>query len=353
VGKGAWESATLVDTGNSGTVAMLLFDDGSAAPDQGSPLYLWVGAKQPGSSDFLRRNGLATDQGSLYVWKTDAVENTPVGLAGVDLGAPVAGYWVLVGSGKDVASGIGNFATADTQRNYALDTLGAMQFLRIEDGDVNPLNGSQVAFNTTGGTYTVPGTPPTTSRSDDYYGTTYTIDFSGAFNDKGQLLTGDDNAFTDLEVISDADRLGANAIDGVRSPDNIAWGSDGFLYVQEDKSTLDGTAPGQFGPQEASIWKLDPNDVDPITGAAAERWAQVNRSSVPAVYGQSDNNPSQVGNWESSGIIEVSDIFGATPGSVFLSTVQAHSLTDGNIAGNPYLVEGGQIDLIQQLPPVI
>jgi hypothetical protein len=351
VGKGAWESATLVDTGNTGTVAMLLFDDGSAAPDQGSPLYLWMGAKEAGSSDFLRRNGLAPDQGSLYVWKTDEVANTPAGLDSVALGAPVAGYWVLVGSGSAVASGTGKFATADAQRTYALDTLGAMQFLRIEDGDVNPLDGSQAAFNTTGGTYSAAGGINTASG--DYYGTTYTIDFSGAFNDNGQLLTDADNAFTDLRVISDADRLGDNAITGVRSPDNLAWGSDGFLYVQEDKSTFNGTASGQFGPQEASIWKLNPNDVDSITGAAAERWAQVDRTAVPTAYGQSDGNPSQVGNWETSGIIEVSDIFGAAPGSVFLSTVQAHSLTNGNIGGDPYLVEGGQIDLIQQLPPVI
>ena len=154
-------------------------------------------------------------------------------------------------------------------------------------------------------------------------------------------------------MISDADRLGADAITGVRSPDNIAWGSDGFLYVQEDKSTRDGTAAGQFGPQEASIWKLDPNAIDPIAGAAAERWLQVDRTAVPAAYGQSDGNPSQVGNWETSGIIEVSGIFGAAPGSVFLSTVQAHSLINGNIVGNPYLAEGGQLNLIQQTPPLI
>jgi hypothetical protein len=31
-----------------------------------------------------------------------------------------------------------------------------------------------------------------------------------------------------------------------------------------------------------------------------------------------------------------------------LSNVQAHSLTNGNLNGFGYLVEGGQIDLIQQ-----
>ena len=57
-----------------------------------------------------------------------------------------------------------------------------------------------------------------------------------------------------------------------------------------------------------------------------------------------------MGEWDSSGIIEVSDLFGATAGSLFLSTVQAHSLVDGNILGDNYLVEGGQILLIESSP---
>jgi len=56
-----------------------------------------------------------------------------------------------------------------------------------------------------------------------------------------------------------------------------------------------------------------------------------------------------VGNWESSGVIDVSALYGAAPGSYFLANVQAHSIKDGNIGGAGYLVEGGQIDLIQQL----
>ncbi|MFM7311907.1 MAG: hypothetical protein ACKO0M_01860, partial [Cyanobium sp.] len=56
-----------------------------------------------------------------------------------------------------------------------------------------------------------------------------------------------------------------------------------------------------------------------------------------------------VGNWESSGIIDVSAFYDAAAGSYFLANVQAHSVKDGNIGGSGYLVEGGQIDLIHQI----
>ncbi|MEA5443966.1 hypothetical protein [Cyanobium gracile] len=66
-----------------------------------------------------------------------------------------------------------------------------------------------------------------------------------------------------------------------------------------------------------------------------------------------DPSSNGVGNWESSGIIDVSTIYGAAPGSVFLANVQAHSLGGGNINGSGYLAEGGQINLIQQTVPLI
>jgi hypothetical protein len=148
-----------------------------------------------------------------------------------------------------------------------------------------------------------------------------------------------------LKVVVDSDRLtGVARQGGVRNPDNIAWGRNGKLYVQEDRSLPGGTADGRFGAEEASIW-----EVDPLTGQA-ERWAQIDRGAVPAVYGQTDSLPTDIGNWESSGVLEVSHLFGAAPGTVFLSDVQAHSLTNGTLNGSSYLVEGGQLQLIQVAP---
>ena len=49
-----------------------------------------------------------------------------------------------------------------------------------------------------------------------------------------------------------------------------------------------------------------------------------------------------LGVWESSGIIDVSDIFGEKKGGLFLLNVQAHGTTGGAITSEN-LVEGGQI----------
>ncbi|MGB7566089.1 MAG: hypothetical protein WBM08_15225 [Prochlorococcaceae cyanobacterium] len=44
---------------------------------------------------------------------------------------------------------------------------------------------------------------------------------------------------------------------------------------------------------------------------------------------------------------------GATPGSFFIANVQAQSLSNGNLWGSDHLGEDGQINLIQQQPPLI
>ena len=319
LGRGGWESAVAVDTGSANTVALMLFDDTSGTANY---LYLWVGTKDPTSGDLLRRNGIDASSGALYAWKAETI-NTQAGLNTVALNTAVAGHWERLGSGTDIAA----LSSAPALRSLA-QAKGAMAFVRIEDGDVNPSTGKQVAFNTTGGS------------GADLYGNTNVIDLSGAFAADGSLRTTANTS--SLQVIVDADRLtGVARQSGVRNPDNIAWARNGKLYIQEDRSVPSGTADGQFGSQEASIW-----EVDPVTGTQ-QRWAQIDRSAVPSIYGQSDSLPSDIGNWESSGVIEVSQLFGASPGSVFLTDVQAHSLTNGTLNGSSYLVEGGQIQMIQ------
>jgi hypothetical protein len=321
-GLGGWESATAVDTGHADTVAVLLFDDTSGSSNY---LYLWVGTKTAGGADLLARNGLAASSGSLYAWKASSIANTPDGIAGVALNTAIAGGWVNLGSGSTIAA----LPTAAALRSLA-SSAGAMAFTRIEDGDVNPASGRQVAFTTTGGSGT------------DLYGNTQILDLSASFGSDGLLAAGAD---TSLRVISDADRLtGVDRQSGVRNPDGLAWSANGSLYVQEDRSLPNGTSNGSFGSEEASIWK-----VDSVTGAAV-RWAQIDRGAVPTAYGQSDSAPLDIGNWESSGVIDVSTFYGAAAGSFFLADVQAHSLTNGNLVGSHYLSEGGQIDLIRVLP---
>ena len=61
---------------------------------------------------------------------------------------------------------------------------------------------------------------------------------------------------------------------------------------------------------------------------------------VTLPVGQTDNDPGDLGDWESSGILDVTDLI---PGydQVLLGNVQAHSVRDGSIATDD-LVQGGQ-----------
>ena len=63
-----------------------------------------------------------------------------------------------------------------------------------------------------------------------------------------------------LDILYDGDDAGAGQFEGsdfgLRSPDNLDWADDGFIYVQEDRSTSNF---GQTSGEEASIWRLDPN----------------------------------------------------------------------------------------------
>ena len=327
LGKGSWENAALVDTGSASTIGLVLFDDATA------PLYMWVGNKNA-SGDVLDQNGLRS--GNLYAWKPaagvipEAGSDATAGPDSDDLkaiasGTPLNGNWVLLGDQTFVAS-----KTASQLRAAAV-AAGAMQFSRPEDGDTNPLNGQQLVFNTTGSA---------SFGSGDKYGNVITLDFTAAFAADGQLNAA---GSTVLKVIYDGDKL-ADPTAGLRSPDNLTWSADGSIYVQEDRTV------SPWGSVDGSIWKLSNSQLDPVTGQAlAERWAVIDRQ-LP--YGQTDAlaGVSNLGEWESSGIIDVSKIYGLTPGSMFIADVQAHGLKDGNLWGDSYLVEGGQLNLIQQNP---
>jgi hypothetical protein len=353
LGKAGWETAIQVDTGSRATVGLLVLDDNTA------PLYLWVGSKSNASgADFLQRNGLAKELGNLYTWVPTANSiGTSAGTVGVpdsadllalSLGTAASGRWALVGSGTQVAGW--DQATLLANAN----ALGALQMSRLEDANVNPFNGKQVVFATTGNS---------AFGGADTFGNLNTLDLSRAFNIQG--LIDDSTNATNLKVIYDGDReitrwdavIGNNngVIDAdergafgatiIRNPDNLTWAKDGFIYVQEDRSV----DKGFFQTQEASIFKVSPTAKDSVTGqAVAERWLQIDRGAVPTVYGQSDSAPTDFGNWESSGIIDVSAIYGQAAGSMFLGDVQAHSLSNGNLNGTGYLVEGGQLNLIQK-----
>lgn len=318
VGRAAWENVALLDSGDPDRIAMLIGDDRS-----GAGLRLYVGHKNAlGDDSFLDRNGLAV--GDLYVWKADNGDTTPA-------------HWSATGTSRtgsfarltqfDAARagepgydtlGYADLVTLDAQRA----ALGAFRFSRPEDLATNPADGTQAAFSSTGRRSLFP---------DDEWGTVYLVDF-----DFSEIATGDIGA--EISILYSGDDAGGGQVSspdfGLRNPDNLDWARDGLLYVQEDPSTPNfGGASGL----EARIWKLDP-----ATGVLVDI-AVVKRGDAALPEGQTDPQPDDLGAWETSGILDVTELYTDNADiQVLVFNVQAHTVHGGSIAENG-LVQGGQI----------
>lgn len=308
LGRGAWENVTAVDTGSQDTIGLLLGDDTA-----GAPLYLYVGTKGPAYASFLVRNGLVG--GTLYAWAADNGDLTPAEFNGE--GSVRTGTWVEVAQRDAAKAGMPGYDDQgyldDSTLRAAAFAKGAFSFSRPEDLGTNPDDGRSVVFASTGRSALFSGA--------DSWGTVYVID----------LDFGGDGASAELRIVHDADDL-ATPDAGIRSPDNLTWALNGYVYVQEDRSV---SGFGAVTGREASIWQLDPwtGDYEGVT--EMDRWA------VPA--GQVDTDPLDLGDWESSGVIDVTKLFKTTKGeTLLLAVVQAHSVRGGAI-DSAGLVQGGQI----------
>jgi serralysin len=339
LGRAAWESVTELDTGSTDQVALLVGDD-----RQSAPLILYVGNKNAnGDGSFLDRNGLA--DGKLYVWvaddaadANDAIEADPRDFSGS--GSTTSGQFVEIDYYRPDLAGTDGYDTqgfADQAKQDALAAgVGAFLFSRPEDVATNPFDGTEAVLASTGRTGIFDDA--------DTWGTTYKVDVD----------FGEGGITADLNILYDGNDEG-NRDFGLRSPDNLDWADNGKIYLQEDRaisSDLFGATSGE----EASIWSIDPFAADPA--ATATRVAQIDRSGVPS--DQTDPNPTDIGNWESSGILDVSTLFGNAPGTQLIYDTQAHSLRDGNIINvpgvdtdgdgtveaNDNLVQGGQLGFL-------
>ncbi|MCB1500684.1 MAG: DUF839 domain-containing protein [Bauldia sp.] len=305
MGRGKWENVAAIDTGDTSRVAFLLTDDSS-----GSALYLYVGAKQAG--DFLDRNGLR--DGALYVWTSDTGDLSPSDFpSGTREGTFVAVAVRDVGHAGDPGYDGNGYLNASTLA-AAADAAGAFSFRRPEDIDSNPLEGNEAVFATTG-----------IASSSDHAGTIYKIavDFGGT------------EPAGEISIVYNAN---ADPAQRIRNPDNVDWSADGYVYIQEGPALAGLFGTGAVNPHEASILRLDPDT------AAVLRVAAIDRNAA-GPFGASDGSPGAVGAWESSGIVDVSTLFGRPAGSLFLADIQAHTVGDGPIAAGD-LGRGGQLVLI-------
>ncbi|MGD8309681.1 MAG: DUF839 domain-containing protein, partial [Chromatiales bacterium] len=320
LGRGAWENVSALDTGNEDQVALLLADD---HPD--APLYLWLGTKRP-HGGFLERNGLS--DGQLHVWVSHGPERTPSDRGGAfsGTGAGRTGSFVPVETRDPARAGVAGYddqgyLDADRLR-AAARRLGAFFFSRPEDIDTDPADGRRAVLASTGHGGINPN---------DQWGTLYAVRVAWRRSPSGGI----EGADATLRILYDADDPGHRG-EGIRSPDNLVWAGDGRIYVQEDRATPAFGARGQ----EASIWVLDPET------SQTRRIARMDRAVVvPA--GTSDVQAGEVGAWESSGILDVTDLLAQGTGSrLLLATVQAHGIRDGVIAERG-LVQGGQLILLE------
>ncbi len=350
LGVAAWESVTALETGTEDKIALLIGDDRETAP-----LYLYVGTKgvdynTDGTIDFLERNGLTG--GDLFVWvSNNATEVDPRDFAGT--GNTTTGSFVEIevysengpkavdgdDEGNSIQDELGydalGFATQAQQDALAIE-VNAFRFSRPEDVATNPNDGTQAVLASTGRTGIFDDA--------DVWGTTYIVDV-----DFTNIATKTIDA--ELNILYDGNDEG-NEDFGLRSPDNLDWADNGLIYLQEDRA-ISADLWGATSGEEASIWTIDPADANPES--TLTRVGQIDRTAVPA--GQTDTNPTDLGNWESSGILDVSTLFGNQPGEMLLFNVQAHSLRDGAIGSSTVegtdpssddrnLVQGGQLSFL-------
>ncbi len=193
----------------------------------------------------------------------------------------------------------------------------------------NPENGREAVLASTGSSKL--------GSNADRVGTLYTIktDF--------RKMTGT------LKIVYDGDMDPSRRL---RSPDNLDWTDDGWIYVQEDMAadTDDDGRPifgaGAANPYEASIVRINPENGE------IQRVAEIDRTAVldPSTFGTAfDRYDGKAGKWETSGILDVSTLFGRKKGTLFILDVRAHGIKNQNdLNGDSEiddegLVEGGQL----------
>eukprot|EP00924_Labyrinthula_sp_SR-Ha-C_P004836 snap_masked-scaffold_1-processed-gene-13.24-mRNA-1 protein AED:1.00 eAED:1.00 QI:0/-1/0/0/-1/1/1/0/629 len=353
LGKGAWESITQIDTNTEDYVAFVMPDDTSPRnidedeDVEAAPLYLYVGEKDRSEeADFLGKNGLRG--GKIYVWApNDQNKNSP--LTFKDTGNIQSGHWVEINNTVDLSQASIDGSTLYDQEGYPTQTnlwlqakeAGAFKFSRPEDISTYSRTGNEFVLVSTGvGSF----------DGVDSFGTIYVMEV--LFSSDGVPEP------SDLKIFIDAD---ADLNRTLRSPDNLDWADDGFIYIQEDR-TASTTPQGEdlFGENaanknEAQLVRINSSSTDGIV----TKLAVINRSviidaSADDPFAATDLDAGSPARWESSGIIDVGTLFGKKPGSLFIFNIQAHGieLQESNpgsriLVGD--LVEGGQLLFLETI----
>ena len=316
LGRCDFENLALLELENPNLIAIVI-----GADTPGAPLFLYVGENDSESDNFLSRNGLSLNQGKLFALIiVDAIN--PLDFHGT--GNSSDGYFQQIEYYRpDLAGtqGYDDLGFANQTLQYELaNQIGAFSFSRPEDLSKNPNNNTEFVLASTGRSSLFNGV--------DSWGTTYiiNIDFIDINNN---------NIQANINIIYDGDDNGNNQFEhpdfGLRNPDNLDWADNGMIYIQEDASY---SLFGSMSEVEASVWELNPSD------GILNRIGIIDRNAIPS--NQYDDDPDDFGEWESSGILDVSNEFSFTNMTLLVLDVMAHSL-DGGPINQHNLEEGGQL----------
>lgn len=300
----------IVVPGYPGKVVGVGLDDASGQ----SELYMYIANSE---QDFIQGNG------KLYVYKTDAKTSagTPLHSGNMVEGQKVYGSFVEVSDPADLS-------TPATQRANNLqrkvDTLGAMPFVRIEDGDYDKNSPETPAIY-----FVDTGSPSVRGRSQvgaDCFGV---CDLAGSLY--RMQFERNDPTRASLVLMSRS----KGAASGWASPDNIATTAKSIM-IQEDPAY-----DGFDGTRAPAIWnlKLINDGKEAINPRKVVQATQ--ETLIPGAAGKCIDALGQC--WEVSGIISTEKWMGQ--GS-WLFVVQAHTLpfsVTKNGVTSQYPNENGQL----------
>ena len=294
LGHFAWENA-LVQSGTGEYTVIMSMEDGPRSQimtEPNSQLYMYVGKKDRSrGATVLERNGLVG--GNLYVFRS---KNPAQNSEATFLNGSIAGEWVSLGNVS---------ALNDVQLEAASDAVNAMIFARPEDGAFNPNENDEYFFVTTG------------EGTGNALGRLYSLDLSGKGSTGPAKLTVEYNA--DLVIAAGGDIA--------LSPDNIDASRD-YLMIQEDGTTTSRQEMTRKN-RDGSIWRFD-LDKDGVDVSSRLRIVELNPPGR-------DRIPVSPGVWETSGIIDTAELYGA---DTWIFDVQAHPPTT---MPKPNTVEDGQL----------
>ncbi|MFD2255713.1 alkaline phosphatase PhoX [Luteolibacter algae] len=290
--------------------------------DGGYPsyIYMFVGEKSRSGSDPIAKNGLA--QGKTYVLASKGAKANPT-LQGNN------GTLTQPGAANAIDtewSEIPNAATMNSNElKIAADAAGGFAFNRVEDCEFDPAKPTRTLFvgatggsgaNTLGRLYEV-SLDPVNPAGEGKLGIVYNAELvakpGGTYTNVSTGRYYSANGGTQ----SSASYTGGSVANGADYPvsiDNLAVSKD-FIVVCEDRNSPADAVFSQHS-RNGGVWTLDRNN-----GMAAKLQATFNYSYVE---GRDNHSAINAGQWESSGVIDSSNVFGE---GTFVINIQAHDQT--------------------------